>query len=213
MYKRQLTDFAKIFFGKGGNTGPLIVGYELPEIVKDLNDVVKYDWATFLHDRISNVNPRADLDGIEHGGYKLVYQDHPSRSERTLSAANSRRGGGLNVWYSLGTRLTADGTVGDIRWNSPADKAKLAPGEKILVVNGQVFSAEALRAAVVKAKTEAAPIHLQLQQESDVVPVDIDYHDGERYPVMVRTEGTPAYLDDITKPLTVPQGTPAKTSN
>jgi len=30
---------------------------------------------------------------------------------------------------------------------------------------------------------------------------EIDYHDGERYPTLERVEGTPAYLDDIIKPL------------
>ena len=208
--KKSLNDFVKIFLGKGGNTGPLIVGYEFPELVKDLNDVVKYDWGTFLHDRIAGINPRADLDGIEHGGYKLVYQAHPSKSERTLGAANSRRGGGLNVWYSLGMRISTDGTVGDVRWNAPADKAKLSPGEKIMIVNDQVFSPEAFRSAIIKAKSDAAPIRLMVQQETAVMPIDIDYHDGERYPALVRVEGTPAYLDDITKPLTTPQAAPAK---
>ena len=36
----------------------------------------------------------------------------------------------------------------------------------------------------------------------------IDYHDGERYPVLERVEGTPDYLDDITKPLTTPEKAP-----
>ncbi len=202
--KKSLTDFVKLFLGKGGNTGPLIVGYEFPELVADLNKVVPYDWDGFLRKRIMDINPRADLDGVEHGGYKLVYLDHPSRSERTLSAANSRRGGGLNVWYSLGLRVTNEGTIGDIRWNGPSDQAKLAPGEKIITVNGSIFSAEALRAAIVKARTDDAAIHLMVQLEDSVMPVDINYHDGERYPVLVRAEGTPAYLDDITKPLTTP---------
>lgn len=197
--KKSLTDFAKIFFGKGGNTGPLIVGYEFPELVQDLNEVVKYDWAKFLHDRISGINPRADLDGIERGGYKLVYQDRPSKGERTLTV--SRRGGGLNVWYSLGIRVGADGTVGDIRWDGAGDRAKLAPGMKILIVNGMVFSSDALRAAIIKAKTDAAPIHLTVQQENTVITLDVDYHEGEKYPIMVRVEGTPSYLDDITMPL------------
>ena len=208
--KKSLTDFVKIFLGKGGNTGPLIVGYEFPELVADLNQVVKYDWDGFLRKRIMDINPRADLDGIEHGGYKLVYLDHPSRSERTMGAANSRRGGGLNVWYSLGMRITAEGTIGDIRWNAPADQAKLAPGEKIITVNGSIFSADALKEAIVKAKKDTEPIHLMVQLEEQVMPVDINYHDGERYPAMVRVEGTPAYLDDITKPLTTPQAAPAK---
>ncbi len=202
--KKSLNDFVKIFLGKGGNTGPVVVGYEFPELVKDLNQVVAYEWAKFLHDRITEINPRADLDGIEHGGYKLVYQDHPSKGERTLSAGNSRRGGGLNVWYSLGLRLNPEGTITDIRWDSPADKAKLAPGEKITAVNGEVFSADALRAAVGRSKTENAPMHLMVQQESAISSVDIDYHDGERYPALVRVDGTPDYLDDITKPLTSP---------
>ena len=208
--KKSLNDFVKIFLGKGGNTGPLIVGYEFPELVKDLNEVVKFDWDAFLRERIMGINPRADLDGIEHGGYKLVYLDHPNKSERTL--ASSRRGSSINVWYSLGMRVAADGTLGDIRWNGVADKAKLAPGEKIISVNGQVFTAETIKAALVKAKTDTAPIHLLVQQEDAIMPVDLDYHDGEKYPAMVRVEGTPDYLDDITKPLTIPQHAPAAAS-
>lgn len=202
--KKSLGDFVKIFLGKGGNTGPLIVGYEFPELVADLNQVVKYDWATFLDQRIRQVNPRADLDGIERGGYKLVYQDHPSKSERALS---SGRRGGLNVWYSLGLRVSGEGAIGDIRWDSPADRAKLAPGEKIVGVNGNAFSGDVLKAAIVAAKGNTTPIHLLVQQEDALLTVDVDYHDGEKYPVLVRTEGTPALLDDIVKPLTTP---PAK---
>ena len=196
--KKSLGDFVKIFLGKGGNTGPLIVGYEFPEIVKDLNDVVKYDWAMFLDQRIRRVNPRADLDGIERGGYKLTYLDHPSKSERALSGAR----GGLNVWYSLGLRVSGDGTVGDIRWDGPADRAKLAPGEKIVSVNGAAFSGDAVKAAIVAAKTDTSPLHLLVQQETAIFPVDLDYHEGEKYPVLVRVDGTPALLDDIVKPLT-----------
>ncbi len=40
---------------------------------------------------------------------------------------------------------------------------------------------------------------------------DIDYHDGERYPVLERVDGTPDYLDDITKPLTTPEKAQGKT--
>jgi hypothetical protein len=39
--------------------------------------------------------------------------------------------------------------------------------------------------------------------------VDLDYHDGEKYPVLVRVDGTPDYLDEITKPLTAAPATPA----
>ena len=126
--KKSLTDFLHIFLGKGGNTGPLIVTYTRDELIKDLNEVVKYDWAGFLHDRVDLVNPRADLEGITRGGYKLVYQDHPSESLAMMMAAGGRRGGGgPHVWTSLGLQLGGDGTIYDVRWGGPADKAKLAP--------------------------------------------------------------------------------------
>ncbi|HEX9199626.1 MAG TPA: M61 family peptidase, partial [Acidobacteriaceae bacterium] len=79
--QKSLNDFEHIFLGKGGDTGPLIVQYELPEIVADLNQVAPYDWAKFIHDRVMGINPRADLAGIERGGYKLGYADKPSKSE------------------------------------------------------------------------------------------------------------------------------------
>ncbi len=211
--KKSLDDFQHIFLGKGGNTGPLIVTYNREELIRDLNEVVKYDWATFLHDRIDNINTRADLAGIEQGGYKLVYTDKPNPSERIMSANGGRRAPGLNVWYSLGLRVTADGSIADVRSNGPADKARLAPGQKIIAINGNVFSNDALKQAILDAKGKSDPIHLITQSDTFVATADIDYHDGPRYPRLERVDGTPAYLDDITKPLTTPQSAPEKKSD
>ena len=209
--QKSLNDFEHIFLGKGGNTGPLIVPYELPEIVADLNQVVPYDWAKFIHDRVTGINPHADLAGIERGGYKLVYADKPTRSESMMAASGSRRGGGINVWYSIGLRVMPDGTISDVRWDGPADKARLAPGQKIFAVNGVVFTGDGLKAAIRQAKGKTEPIHFIVQTNNFVSMADLDYHDGERYPVLERVDGTPAYLDEITKPLTVaPQGATAQ---
>jgi predicted metalloprotease with PDZ domain len=202
--QKSLDDFEAIFLGKGGNTGPNIAPYERPELIADLNQVVAYDWATFMHEHIDNINPRADVAGIEQGGYKLVYKDTPSKSEKTLASTGSRRGAGIDVWYSLGLRVNGEGQIADVRWSSPADDAKLAPGQKIYAVDGQTFSGEKLIAAVRKAKGSSDPIHLVLEQDGFVTLVDLNYHDGERYPVLVRVDGTPDYLDDITKPRTTP---------
>jgi predicted metalloprotease with PDZ domain len=211
--KKSLTDFLHIFVAKGGNTGPLIVPYNRDELITDLNQVVKYDWATFMHDRIDAINPRADLAGIEQGGYKLVYTDKPTRSSRTIAASGGRRGGGIDVWYSAGFRAMADGSISDVRWNGPADKAKIFPGQKIIAVNGNIFSGDALRTAIKDAKGKTEPIHLILQGDTFVTTADIDYHDGERFPSLVRVDGTPDYLDDITKPLTTPEKVPAERSD
>jgi len=206
--KKSLTDFLHIFLAKGGNTGPLIVTYNRDELIADLNQVVKYDWATFMRDRVDAINPHADLAGIEQGGYKLVYTDKPTRSSRTMAAAGGRRGAGIDVWYSIGIRVTGDGTIGDVRWNGPADKTKLFPGQKIIAVNGNVFSGDALREAIKQAKGGTEAIHLILQGDTFVTTADLNYHDGERFPSLVRVDGTPDYLDEITKPLTTPEKAP-----
>lgn len=197
--QKSLTDFFHIFLGKGGNTGPLIVTYDRNELIRDLNEVAKYDWAGFLHERVDLINPHADLEGITRGGYKLVYQDQPSDAEKTL--AGQHHTAGPDLWYSLGLRVNATGEIQDVRWGGPADKARLAPGQKLIAVNGRVYDADVIKNAVKTAKASTEPIHLLMQTESYVKPVDIDYHEGERYPTLVRDEAQKDYLDEITKPL------------
>ena len=203
--KKSLDDFEKIFLGKGGNTGPLIVPYTFDELVTDLNQVTPYDWATFLHDRVDKINPRADVAGIEQGGYKLVFHDKPTASERIMDNPERNRRGGLNCWYSIGVHIGSDGHISDVRWNGPADQARLAPGDKIIAVNGIVFSNDVLRDAIRAAKAGTEPIHLLVQADSFVRAAELNYHDGERYPALERVDGTPAYLDEIIKPLTKPE--------
>jgi predicted metalloprotease with PDZ domain len=193
---KNLHDFMTVYL-KGGSQTPSVVPYDLNEIVADLNAVVKYDWAAFLDDRVYKVNPRVDTEGIEQGGYKLVYVDKESAFSKAQSSGRRTR----EFWFSLGAAVTDEGVINDVRVGSPADKAKFVPGEKITAVNGTVFSKEALHAAVKQSKTVSQPIQFILQNETKVSVVDMDYHGGERYPTLVRNEGAPAYLDDILKPL------------
>ena len=217
--KKSLTDFQRIFLGKGGDTPPIIVTYDRKELIRDLNEVYPYDWAGFLHQHIDLPSTGTDLEGIKRGGYQLVYTDKPTRSDRTLAASGSRRGGGLNVWYSLGLRIggggpggaNAEGTITDVRWNGPADAAKLGPGMRIVGVNGSSFSADAIRTAIDDSKGNSKPIHLIVEQEGALTNVDISYHDGQRYPTLQRVDGTPDLLNEITKPLSPATVLPAPT--
>jgi predicted metalloprotease with PDZ domain len=196
---KNLRDFMAVYLNKGGGETPTVVPYDFNELVVDLNQVVKNDWAGFLNDRVNGINPHVNVEGFEQGGYRLVYEDKPSDYQKVQMA---QRGGGINVWFSLGISLDSEGsTISDVRVGGPADKAKIFPGEKIMAVNGRVYSKDALRAAIKQAKGSSTPIHLILQNDTLVSEVDVDYHDGERYPTLERVEGTPAYLDDIAKPL------------
>jgi predicted metalloprotease with PDZ domain len=200
--QKNLRDFMSVFLNQGGGIAPSVVPYDFNEIVNDLNAVVKHDWAGFLNDRVNGIHPQANVEGIEQGGYRLVYTDKPTDFEKASSALRSAV---KDVWFSLGIALETDGAISDVRVGGPADKAGFVPGEKIMAVNGKVFSKEALHAAIRQSQTAAAPMRFILQNETLVNLVDVDYHDGERYPTLVRTEGTPAYLDDIAKPLAAPR--------
>lgn len=199
--QKSLTDFLHIFLAKGGNTGPLIAPYAFDELCADLNQVLPYDWAKFFHDRIYRIDPEADFDGIERGGYKVVFTNKPTASERLIAHAYERYLGSVDCWYSIGLRVNPKGFISDVLWNGPADKAGVSPTEKIIAVNGQIYSPGALRQAIEDSTTSKSPIHLILQADTYITHADIDYHDGPRYPRLERVAGTTDYLDDITTPL------------
>jgi predicted metalloprotease with PDZ domain len=199
--QKNLHDFLAIFVAGKGSTTPQVVPYELDEIVADLNQVVSYDWAKFLNERVYTVQPHVNVEGIEQGGWKLVYTDKPNEFEQARSSIISHDKPGPSVWYSLGLDVDAQGAINDIRVGSPADAAKLAPGEKILAVNGNVYAGDAIKDAVHATKA-GGPMNLIVQNDTQVRTVAIDYHDGERYPHLERIDGTSDYLDEITKPLT-----------
>ncbi len=97
----------------------------------------------------------------------------------------------IDAWYSLGLRVGSTGIISDVRVRSPADQVRITPGQHIYAINGLVFSREALLSAIRDAKGKTEPIHLILQQDTFVTLADINYHDGERYPQLVRVDEPP----------------------
>ena len=59
----------------------------------------------------------------------------------------------MNAWYSLGFR-TSDQTVQDVLFDSPAFRAGLGPGMKLVAINGRQANDELLRSAIRDAKDE-----------------------------------------------------------
>ncbi len=204
--QKSLDDFARIFLGQGGNTGPLIVAFTFDEVVSDLSQVMAYDWAAFLHERLEKIQPHVDMAGVERGGYKLMYADTLNALEAGLTGKETAYftgtdERGVNAWHSVGLIVAGDGSIVDVLWHGAADQAKIVPGAKIIAVNGHGYAGDLLRAAIRDAKGGTEAIHLIVQMDNLISVADIDYHGGEQFPVLERVEGTADYLDDIVKPL------------
>jgi predicted metalloprotease with PDZ domain len=192
--RRSLDDFAKAFFGMEDGVWT-DKAYTFDDVVAALNAVEPYDWARFLRERVDLVAPRAPLDGLTRGGWRLVYADTPTDYFRS----NEVRRRLVDLTYSLGLTLNTDAEIIAVQWDGPAFKAGLVVGAKVLAVNGIAFEPERLRRAVTEAKT-GQPVSLIVKTGDAFRTVTIDYRGGLRFPRLERIPGTPDLLSAIYAP-------------
>ena len=196
--KKSMDDFAHAFYGM--DDGSYVVHpYTFDDLVATLNQVQAFDWAAFLHERLNSTQEGAPLDGITRGGYQLGYTDTPSEyfkaTEKTRKTQNQLFSIGLSI--SMGEH--SRGEIQDVLWNSPAFKAGMGPGMKLVAVNGRAFDADkdVLKDAIAAAKTGKAPIKLLVREQDTFMTFDVDYHGGLKYPVLTAVPGKTDYLDAI----------------
>jgi len=194
--KKSLNDFCGTFLGLGGNTPPRVVTYTFADVVAGLEAIQPYDWKAFLTERLTSKSPHAPLGGIANGGYRLEY----TGSQNDYTRATETHDHGVNAWYSLGFH-TSDQTVQDVLFDSPAFRAGLGPGMKLVAINGRHANDELLRSAIRDAKANSAPIELIAENAGFFRVMKLDYHGGEKYPHLVRDSANRDYLDDILKPM------------
>ncbi len=83
----------------------------------------------------------------------------------------------------------------------PDLNAGIGAGWTLVSVNGERASAEVLSNAITAATTSTAPIVLEVRNARGSRMLEIDYHDGLRYPRLERIPGTPDRLGDILSPM------------
>jgi predicted metalloprotease with PDZ domain len=194
---RSLDDFVHAFYGiKDGNYD--VTTYTFDDVVATLNQVQPHDWAAFLRARLDSTKPEAPLGGLARGGWKLTYTDKAT----DIFKADEKVRKHTNLLASLGVLIDAGdsiGTLSDVRWQSAAFEAGLAPGLKLIAVNGDKFTDTILKDAIAAAKNSSAPIELIVQSGDTFSTVKVNYHGGLRYPRLERAEGAPDRIADIAK--------------
>ena len=191
---KSLDDFCKLFHGAPGGT-PALKTYTFDDIVKALNQVAPYDWAAFWTERLTNHGPGAALQALEESGWKLVYNETPT----DYFHSSEHDEGEVRELYTIGLRLREDGGIIDTVEGMIAAKAGIGPGMRIVAVNGRRFSPEVLHDAIAAAKGSHDPIELLVENTDYFRTFKLDYHDGEKYPRLVRNEGKPDLLTEILK--------------
>lgn len=195
---RSLDDFARAFHGQDdGSVTPR--SYTFDDVVKALDSVQHYDWARLLRTRLDARDAGAPLDGVARAGWKLVYNDTPNAVAKAQEKVSKQ----LDLSSALGLQVDtgdAPGVLGDVIWQSPAFEAGLAPAMRIVAVNGTHFSAEVLKDAIKASRGSAGPLELLIEDFDQFRSVRVDYHEGLRYPHLVRVDGVDDLLGTILRP-------------
>jgi len=198
--ERTLDDFCRGFHG-APSSAPAVKPYTFEDVVAGLNQLVAYDWRSFLRARLDQTGEHAPLGGIENSGWRLSYSDKLNGFQKSKEGARKR----TDVRFSLGLILhhedgDKNGLVLDVIPGSPAAAAGISPDMKLIAVNGRNWSPELLREAIGAAKGGSQPIELLVENTGVFETFKLNYHDGERYPHLVREASSADLLTPILSP-------------
>jgi hypothetical protein len=156
-------------------------------VVSALNAIAPYDWASFFHTRLDSTSAQAPVGGIENGGWKVEFN---AESQKLPGAPLQIKRHLIHIGLQIGT----DGAVSDAIFGGPAFEAGISPGMKIIGVNGRVYTEDLLEDAIKAAKDSLQPITLLVVDDDYIRTCVINYHEGARYPHLVRNNAQPFFL-------------------
>jgi predicted metalloprotease with PDZ domain len=194
--KKSLNDFCRLFHGGESGT-PQVKPYTFEDIVAALSAVQPYDWTKFLRERLDSTSPHAPLNGIINGGWKLTYTDTPSGLWKDAEGESKT----ANLSYSIGLKIHDDGKVDDVKIGSPAQLAGIAPSVKIVAINNYAYSSTVLHDTMKAATKSTEPLEFLLRDGDKFKVVKVNYHEGEKYPHLLRDSTKPDLLTEIISPL------------
>ena len=202
---RSLDDFCRIFHG-APSTAPAVKTYTFDDVVSALNQVAPYDWRGFWTERLTSHGPNAPLDGIEHSGWKVTYDETRSEMMKTWEDTHTL----INASFSIGLIVDADclvsmgeggchydGQIVDTIEGMDAARAGIGPGMKLVAVNGRRYTPDVFREALLAGKTSSQPLQLLVENTDYFRTFSLNYHGGEKYPHLTRDESMPDMLSDI----------------
>ncbi len=192
--KKSLDDFCRLFYGSKSGT-PSVVPYTADDVFAALNQIAPHDWKRFWNDRLQSTSPEAPVNGILASGWRIAWADTPSEMQR----AREESAKVTDVRHSIGFAVAEDGEIPDVVPDSPAARAGIGPGMRLIAVNGRRWSRETLREAIRGSRSQ--PVELLVENGDFYRTFRLEYSGGERYPRLERDASQPDVLTSIIKPL------------
>lgn len=193
--RRSMLDFAAVFFGAGHNNRTIST-YTFEDVCKALNRIAPYNWAAYFQQRLHAHDDRYLLDGLKRGGYRLVYGGQPT----PFFTQHEADLGGMDLSMSIGLVIGKKGAVRSVAWESPAFKAGISLGARLLSVGGQPYTDELLKQAIRDAAVSKQAIALEFEADGAVRSTSIPYFGALRYPRLERIPGAVDRLRELLLP-------------
>lgn len=194
--KKSLNDFCREFEGGPGGA-PALKPYTFEDVVAAMNAVQPYDWAGFFHDRVEVITPHAPIGGIENGGWKLVLDSSRPDYWRMTEEENRY----TDMTLSIGLIVKDDAGILDVVEGGPAQKAGIAPNDKLIAVDNRQFTPTVLREAVQRTAQNTQSIDLLTKNGEYYSVHRVEYQGGEKFPHLERDESKRDILSQILAPL------------
>src|SRR5262249_20610438 len=197
--KKSLDDFCRAFHG-GEGSEPKVVPYTLDDVVAALNGIAAHEWKRFFTERVRSHGPGAPPGGLEKSGWRVTFSSTMNEHQRSVEAAEHM----VDTEYSLGFFVHYPGgdnsdEIAEVVVGSPAAKAGLAAGMRLVAVNGRKWTPDILREVIRDAKGKKDPIELLVENEDFFQTIKVDWQEGEKYPHLERIAGAANVLGEIAK--------------
>jgi len=193
--KRGMDDFARAFFGvNDGDWG--VLPYTTDTITTLLNGLAPHDWAGVFAERLGQTGTGAPLAGFSKSGYALTWTDTPNKA----MADSMRTGRFLDLTFSGGLTIGAAGKITQVIWGSPAFATGLKVGDQLLAVNGQSYTDEVIKQALIAARGSDKPLTLIVKADDKVRTIELLWNQGLRYPALTRSGTGPDWLARLLSP-------------
>lgn len=169
--------------------------FDRDEIVSTLGQLMPMDWDGLIRRRVESVQPIFDPAVADRLGYRF----EATSTAPAIPASTFRYPSGVDLFDSIGVIFGGDGSVSDIRLDSPADRAKLGPGMKVIGVEAMKWNAARMKAAVAGA-AGLRPIELLVEDGQHLRTIQIQYFEGAKYLSLLPIDGRVDLIESIAKP-------------